>query len=83
MRPDLVGHGLGRPFGAAVLDHVRGRRGDLPLRAVVQSWNERSLRLTRRLGFRVNGTHQCIQDGREVSYTVLVLPASPGARDGE
>lgn len=83
MRPDLVGHGLGPAFGAAVLDYVRGRRGDLPLRAVVQSWNERSLRLTRRLGFRVNGTHSCIQDGREVSYTVLVLPPAPATRDGE
>jgi RimJ/RimL family protein N-acetyltransferase len=83
MRPDLVGHGLGRVFGAAVLDYVSGRYGDRPLRAVVQSWNERSLRLTRRLGFREDGTHRCIQDGREVSYTVLVRRPSPPARDGE
>jgi RimJ/RimL family protein N-acetyltransferase len=84
MRPDLVGHGLGTAFGTAVLDYVGGRCGDRPLRAVVQSWNERSLRLTRRLGFRENGTHRCIQDGREISYTVLVRgPATATVSDGE
>lgn len=80
MRPDLVGRGLGSAFGAAVLDHVRGLGGDWPLRAVVQSWNERSLRLTRRLGFDVVGTHRCEQDGREVSYTILVRPPAGAAR---
>jgi [ribosomal protein S18]-alanine N-acetyltransferase len=75
MRPDLVGQGLGRGFGAAVLEYVRGRFGDRALRAVVQSWNERSLRLAGGLGFRQTGTHQCLQDGNEVSYIVLVRPA--------
>lgn len=79
MRPDLVGHGLGSAFGGAVLDHVRGLSGDLPLRAVVQSWNERSLRLTRRLGFGPVGIHRCEQDGREVSYTILVRPRAGAA----
>jgi [ribosomal protein S18]-alanine N-acetyltransferase len=74
MRPDLVGRGLGRHFGAVVLDHVRGRCGDRPLRAVVQGWNERSLRLARGLGFRDAGTHQCVQGGKEVGYVVLVRP---------
>jgi hypothetical protein len=36
------------------------------------------VRLTWRLGFRANGTHRCIQDGREVSYSVLVLPRAFG-----
>jgi [ribosomal protein S18]-alanine N-acetyltransferase len=75
MRPDLVGHGLGPEFGAAVLEHVRGRFGDRPLRAAVQSWNERSLRLARGLGFRPVGTHRCLQDGQEVSYVLLIRPA--------
>jgi [ribosomal protein S18]-alanine N-acetyltransferase len=75
MRPDLVGRGLGRHFGAVALDHVRGRSGDRPLRAVVQAWNERSLRLARGLGFRDAGTHQCQQDGKQVSYVLLVCPA--------
>jgi RimJ/RimL family protein N-acetyltransferase len=80
MRPDLVGQGLGSAFGAVVLDYVRGLHGDRPLRAVVQSWNERSLRLCRRLGFRGAGTHVCVQDGRDVSYRIMVRPpASPGS----
>ena len=79
MRPDLVGRGLGSAFGGVVLDHVSGLCGDLPLRAVVQSWNERSLRLTRRLGFRAVGIHCCEQDGREASYTILVRPPAGAA----
>jgi [ribosomal protein S18]-alanine N-acetyltransferase len=75
MHPDLVGRGLGRRFGAVVLDHVRGRYGDRPLRAVVQGWNQRSLRLARSLGFRDAGTHSCVQDGKQVSYVILVRPA--------
>jgi [ribosomal protein S18]-alanine N-acetyltransferase len=79
MDPGLVGRGLGSAFGAVVLGHVRDLYGDRPLRAAVQSWNERSLRLARRLGFRVTGIHHCQQDGRDVSYTILVRPAGvPG-----
>jgi len=79
MRPDLVGRGLGGAFGAVVLGHVRDTCGDRPLRAAVQSWNQRSLRLARRLGFRVTGIHHCQQGGRDVSYTILVRPpAGPG-----
>jgi len=76
MRPDLVGRGLGSAFGAVILDLVHELCGDGPLRAVVQSWNERSLRLARRLGFRDTGTHSCLQDGREVNYTILLRPAT-------
>jgi [ribosomal protein S18]-alanine N-acetyltransferase len=77
MRPDLVGRGLGRHFGAVVLDHVRARHGDRPLRAVVQGWNERSLRLARGLGFRDAGTHECVQDGKLVRYVLLVRAPGP------
>jgi [ribosomal protein S18]-alanine N-acetyltransferase len=80
MRPDLVGRGLGRTFGAVVLDQIRDMCGDQPLRAVIQSWNKRSLRLSRRLGFGVAGIHRCEQDGQEVSYTILVRP--PAGADG-
>jgi [ribosomal protein S18]-alanine N-acetyltransferase len=75
MRPDLVGQGLGRAFGTVALEYLRERYGERPLRAVIQSWNERSLRLARNLGFRDAGTHRCVQDGHEVSYTLLVRPA--------
>jgi len=72
MRPDLVGSRIGSDFGAAVLGHIAGQVGQSRLRAVVLSWNERSLRLCARLGFRAIGTHTCLQDGRENTYVVLV-----------
>jgi [ribosomal protein S18]-alanine N-acetyltransferase len=72
MRPDLVGTRLGTEFGPAVLGHIRALAGEATLRAVVQSWNERSLRLCARLGFRAVGTHTCVQDGRDVTYVVLM-----------
>lgn len=70
MRPDLVGQGHGARFGEAVLGHL-GTRHPGRLRAVVQSWNERSLRLARRLGFAETGRHTCEQDGSLVEYVVL------------
>ena len=82
MHPDLVGQGLGRAFGAAAVDHVRHVCGDGPLRVVVQSWNQRSLRLARRLGFREAGSHECAQDGREVSYTVLIRAVDSSGQVG-
>jgi [ribosomal protein S18]-alanine N-acetyltransferase len=72
MRPDLVGTRIGTEFGATVLRHIAGLAGQDRLRAVVQSWNERSLRLCAGLGFRAVGTHTCVQDGQEVSYVVLM-----------
>jgi ribosomal-protein-alanine N-acetyltransferase len=72
LRPALTGQGLGPAFAAAVIAHVRERHGDRTLRALVQDWNERSLRLTRRLGFTPHGTHTCVQDGHEVVYQVLL-----------
>jgi [ribosomal protein S18]-alanine N-acetyltransferase len=72
MRPDLVGARIGTEFGATVLGHIAALAGKDRLRAVVQSWNERSLRLCAGLGFRAVGTHTCVQDGHEVSYVVLM-----------
>lgn len=73
MRPDLVGSRVGSEFGAAVLGHiaVHAGTGDFLLRAVVLDWNERSLRLCARLGFRRVGTHSCEQDGRQNTYVLL------------
>ncbi len=72
MRPGLVGHRIGTEFGATVLGHIAAVAEQGRLRAVVQSWNERSLRLCAGLGFHVVGTHACVQDGQEVSYVVLM-----------
>jgi RimJ/RimL family protein N-acetyltransferase len=68
MRPDLVGAGLGRAFGMTAIEHVATEPGSRTLRVVVQSWNERSLRLARRLGFSEAGVHAV----GPVEYEVLV-----------
>ncbi len=56
MRPDLVGRGRGPQFATTVLDFAASR-GARRLRAVVQDWNQRSLRLVNRLGFVRVGEH--------------------------
>jgi RimJ/RimL family protein N-acetyltransferase len=73
MRPDLVGTRVGSEFGAAVLSHIatQAGTGDFRLRAVVLDWNERSLRLCARLGFRPVGSHTCEQDGKQYTYVLL------------
>lgn len=73
MDPRWVGRGHGSTFGATVLTFLRKQADGRGLRAVVQTWNHRSLRLTARLGFTPSGTHTCIQDGRPVEYTVVTL----------
>ncbi len=66
MRPDLVGQGRGPEFATTVLDFARDR-GATRLRAVVQEWNIRSLRLVERLGFVRVGTH----DVGDVTFVVV------------
>jgi len=57
-----------------VLDDVGQELPTKPIRALIQSWNVRSLSLARRLGFVEMGTHQCVQDGNEIDYTIVVRP---------
>ncbi len=73
MRPDLVGIRVGSDFGFAVVAHIAAEAGtaDVRMRAVVLDWNERSLRLCERLGFRRVGTHVCAQDGKQNTYVLL------------
>ena len=66
LRPDLVGQGRGAEFAGVVLD-LAATRGAPRVRAVVQDWNERSLRLLSRIGFVRTGTHSVGQ----VDYVVL------------
>ncbi|ADD43566.1 GNAT family N-acetyltransferase [Stackebrandtia nassauensis] len=72
MRPRFTGSGHGPAFAAAVVAFARAHSGKPRLRAVVQSWNTRSLRLFQSLGFVEDGVHVCVEGGREVEYTVLV-----------
>lgn len=71
MAPEWVGEGHGAEFAAAVLAHVHEHHGPTILRATVQSWNTRSLKLTHRLGFHEQRRHTCVQNGEQVEYTVL------------
>lgn len=71
MNPNLVGCGNGAQFGKTVLAYLDVRHPGVTLRAVVQGWNERSLRLTRRLGFEDAGELVVVQGGRSVTYRVV------------
>lgn len=80
MNPAWVGRGYGPAFGGAVLDHYRSTTTAPRMRAVVQAWNERSLRLIKSLGFVEAGEHRCEQAGQIVTYKVFVTTqASPDA----
>lgn len=74
MRPDLVGAGNGSAFVTAVTRHCRANSDANVVRAVVQSWNERSIRLSRSVGLEPVGSHACVQNGAVVAYTVLRGP---------
>ena len=72
MRPDLVGHGLGREFVGAVLTHVVEHDPTARLRMSILEWNGRSRRAAEAHGFRVVD--------RAGAFDVLVreAPRSPG-----
>ena len=74
MNPQLVGRGNGARFGEIVLQYLDRRHPGITLRAAVQDWNERSLRLTRQLGFTDAGELIAVQGGRPVSYRVVQRP---------
>ncbi len=71
MDPALVGRGHGVVFGQTVLKHLAETWPGMPLRAVVQAWNQRSLRMMRRLGFQEVGELTSTQDGRPVDYRIM------------
>lgn len=75
MNPKLVGRENGTRFGETVLEYLAVQHPGVTLRAVVQSWNERSLRLTRRLGFQDTGELTVIQSDRPVTYRVVRRPS--------
>jgi ribosomal-protein-alanine N-acetyltransferase len=75
MAPVYAGNGRGNAFLQAVLDDLGRQLRAKPVRALIQTWNVRSLSLARRFGFLEVGTHRCVQDGSEIDYTVVVRPA--------
>jgi [ribosomal protein S18]-alanine N-acetyltransferase len=77
LAPELVGRGYGRTILQPVLAQVLEDAAGAPLRALIQSWNERSLRLCRSLGFEPVGIHHAPEkDGTTTEYVVLVLAAT-------
>lgn len=72
--PAIVGKGRGASILAPVLDAVATESDARVLRAVVQSWNARSLRLCSRLGFREAGRHVAHEPNGDVEYLTLVRP---------
>lgn len=69
MRPELTGQRRGAPFAEAVLRHARDVACARRVRAAVQEWNERSLRLLRGLGFAETGRHDVPSQSQR--YVVL------------
>jgi len=71
MNPIFVGQGHGIEFGTTIISHFRESVPESRFRVVVQSWNQRSLKLTTNLGFREVGIYECEQNGSLVTYSVL------------
>jgi len=83
MRPDLVGHGLGRRFLGTVLAHARTTFQPVAFRCVVQEWNRRSLRVVEAMGFVPVETLDVPQGGATVRYVVLHLAVPQSDRNGD
>ena len=52
LRPDLTGRGRGESFLRAQLEYASGHWQPATFRLFVAAWNERAIRLYKRLGFR-------------------------------
>lgn len=77
MHPDLVGAGNGREFATVILAHCRIEYRQSYARAVVQAWNARSLRLAAAMGFTPSGEHTATQNGKAVTYTIVIAVLRP------
>jgi len=75
--PAIVGQGKGRSIVRPVLEWAETTHEAAELRAVVQAWNERSLRLCYGLGFRATGHHEVRQANSVLEYVVLRRTCRP------
>src|SRR6478609_7686080 len=66
--PAVVGKGRSSELGPVAMAHLEEVHPTLGLRAVIQSWNESSRKVARRLGFSEVGLHS----SGGIDYTVLV-----------
>lgn len=57
LRPDLTGRGFGESFVRVGLDHVRARYGPRRVVLDVAAFNQRAIRVYRRVGFVETGRH--------------------------
>jgi ribosomal-protein-alanine N-acetyltransferase len=72
MRPEHVGHGLGRTFVGAILAFAVDRFEPERLRLLILDWNQRSRRVAEALSFRVDSTVA----NEQGTFIVLVRPAA-------
>ena len=61
MRPDLMGHGLGRDFIGAILAFAAQRFAPRRFRVLILEWNGRSRAAARSVGFVEDGTIESIE----------------------
>jgi [ribosomal protein S18]-alanine N-acetyltransferase len=80
MSPDLAGQGRGSDFGRAVLEHLARHFPGRPLRAVIQAWNERSLRFAASMGFVGVGELVSSQGGRATRYRIVAKGADGSSK---
>jgi [ribosomal protein S18]-alanine N-acetyltransferase len=69
--PAIVGQGRGHSIALALLGWIEEYSEASELRAVIQAWNQRSVRLCQGLGFRIAGYHQIHQAGSLVDYVIV------------
>ena len=74
LRPDLVGHGLGREAIETGLSFGRSMFAPNAFRVTVANFNTRALRVVESVGFRPVTHFAATNSGRE--YTVLLRPES-------
>ena len=72
--PDWTGQGLGRPVLVAMLALAQDKFAPATLRTTVAAFNERALRLCRRLGFREASRFLRAGDGAE--FIIMTRPAA-------